>query len=379
MLVEYDDFTSYLLARKWILPESIVEGKFSITAISRRNNNLKVTGGASNYFLKHEIRATKLNPRQPGTVAYEAMVYDFIHSIEGKAFNDLPKLHDFDAEENLLILEAATNYHSLTEVHFEKRSFTGKLAEALACSVSRLHALVKNDKINDVPVEKTGEVPWAFSLHQPDSWHYFNSSMATIDFTRTLQGSEELCAQLSALKEQWQPLHFIHGDLKWDNILVHKDFPLSAEKQFVIVDWEFAKIGDCCWDVGTIFSQYLQFWIASIPITDPAMPDRFADQANYQLEKVQRFMRAFWKKYSQEMQLTSSQSKEWLQRSVCFSAVRLLQSAFEQLQGQASLDAAVISLMQVCSNILSRPVEAAVQLFGFPLSFVNSEEATLLY
>jgi hypothetical protein len=46
------------------------------------------------------------------------------------------------------------------------------------------------------------------------------------------------------------------------------------------------------------------------------------------------------------------------------AAVRLVQTAYEKAQGSGEISAEVILLLQIASNILDRPRQAARQLLG---------------
>ncbi len=70
---------------------------------------------------------------------------------------------------------------------------------------------------------------------------------------------------LDELRESWRVDAVIHNDMKWDNCLVLPAKSLNAEPILKIVDWEFANLGDSCWDVGAVFSGFLSSWVLSVP------------------------------------------------------------------------------------------------------------------
>jgi hypothetical protein len=53
-------------------------------------------------------------------------------------------------------------------------------------------------------------------------------------------------------------------------------------------------------------------------------------------------------------------------RSVSYSGGRLVQTAFEHLQNSNFLTGPAVCLLQLSFNMMKRPPEAAVQLFGIP-------------
>ena len=79
-------------------------------------------------------------------------------------------------------------------------------------------------------------------------------------------------------------------------------------------------------------------------------------------------MRRFWQAYVRQMGLEDRVAWEWLLRSVCYAAARLVQTAFEQSQGAVQLTGNALCFLQVSLNMLQRPDEAAVHLLGIPLA-----------
>ena len=115
--------------------------------------------------------------------------------------------------------------------------------------------------------------------------------------------------------------------------------PESQRKTGVkIIDWEFAAVGDPCWDAGAIFSNYLSFWLLAIPITGEEPPDRFLELSSYRLQDMQPAIRAFWRGYVRGLGLDPAMLNDWLLRAVRYAAARLLQTAFEQLQTVAYIN-----------------------------------------
>jgi hypothetical protein len=118
---------------------------------------------------------------------------------------------------------------------------------------------------------------------------------------------------------------------------------------------------------GAVFSNYLSFWLFSIPVAGEEPPDRFLELAKYPLEKMQPAIRAYWRAYVQGMGLDAAQAEEWLVRAVKYAAARLVQTGFEQMQHATRLTGNLICLLQLILNIMQRPREAIAHLLGIPL------------
>ena len=137
-----------------------------------------------------------------------------------------------------------------------------------------------------------------------------------------------------------------------------------------IVDWELAGLGDPLWDVGSLFSAYLSFWLLFVPITTGTGPRHCVELARYPLEKMQSALRAFWQSYVRGMQLDSKTAEQMLVRAVKYSAARLVQTCYEQMHTSSQLIGNVVCSLQLSLNILKRPREASNELLGIPV-FAN--------
>jgi aminoglycoside phosphotransferase (APT) family kinase protein len=134
----------------------------------------------------------------------------------------------------------------------------------------------------------------------------------------------------------------------------------------IVVDWELAGPGDPDWDAGSMFGDYLNTWLQSIPMggTDPF--DTLLEHARYPLRIMQPAMRAFWEAYIRTRGFDLGTARARLVRATRYAAARLVQSAFEQSQVSAELGSGAVAAIQLSVNILQRPREAQVHLLGMP-------------
>ena len=114
----------------------------------------------------------------------------------------------------------------------------------------------------------------------------------------------------------------------------------------LLVDWELAGPGSPAFDVGSVLAEYLRFWVASVPIVDPADPGRLVAQAGYPLRRMRPAIQAFWSAYRR-----ASPVRPALRRVVELAAVRVLQSAVERAQESATASAHAITLAQVADHL----------------------------
>jgi hypothetical protein len=206
-------------------------------------------------------------------------------------------------------------------------------------------------------------MPWVLSVHEPTLDIFRDISAANLQLIRIVQNTLQFPELLDELRRAWRVDALIHNDLKWDNCLTARKGS-SRGAQVKIVDWEFAGRGDASWDVGSIFSNYLSFWLSSIPFTGEGPADQLLDLARCPLKRLQPAMRSFWSAYRSGMELSEAAAAEILSRCVRYAGARLIQTGFEQMQQATRLSGNVVYLLQLSWNILRRPQEALAQLAG---------------
>jgi|SRR5215217_5938183 len=368
-MLTQDEVAPYLLGRKLVSAESIVEGDLAVVDASRRNRNFKVLSERGpSYLLKQG-----LGPEGRATVAHEAAVYDLLLRAKddngGLTLNDyLPRCYAYDTEEHVLVLELLRDAQDLVEYHTRRGRFSVRVAAAMGEALAWLHdpkRLSGNGLGYTSPF--SAAPPWPLAIHRPDLGIFRDASNANIDLVRIIQSSTELCRLLDDLRAGWKNQALIHRDVKWDNFIVPARPSSRRKAGLKLVDWELADVGDPWWDVGSVFGSYLSFWLLSIPITGEAPPERFMELARYPLEKMHPAIRAFWQSYTRHRNLDAARAAQYLLRAVKYGAARLLQTGYEYSQGSLHPQGNILCLVQLSLNILRRPHEAAVYLLGIPL------------
>jgi Phosphotransferase enzyme family len=363
-MLAHRDLALYLLKRQFITAASIVEDDLLLMDASRRNYNLKVISERGpSYFVKQGV-----GPDGIATIGHEAVVYELIQSLPGSPQLQcyLPHCYEYDPQEHLLILELLRDVQDFREYHTRNGRFSTTLATTMGNALSRLHCMARVAATRDEKMGFSGRLPWILSLHRPGLGIFRNISNANLQLIQIIQYSSEFRRMLDELRQGWRAITLIHHDIKWDNCLVFAPANSRRKTRLKIIDWEFADLGDPCWDAGAVFSNYLSFWLFSIPITGEEPPDRFLELAQYPLERMQPAIRAYWQAYVQGMGLDRATSKEWLLRAVKYSAARLIQTAFEHLQMSIHLTSNLVCLLQLSLNIMQRPYEAIAHLLGIP-------------
>ena len=364
MLTTAEEVVPYLLAHNLLSAEAVVDGDLTVEDVSQRNRNFKVISShGPSYLLKQGI-----GPDGATTVAREAAIYGYLTDRENAGFSRyLPRFQGYDPEERVLILELVSEAEDLREYQARRGRFSTGQAAALGDALGRLHRLAGTGGGKEPQLESFAHGPaWALSMHRPTLAAFREISWANVEVIKIIQRFAEFGALLDELRQEWKAEALVHFDLRWDNCLVSRR-PPARKTSLKIVDWEFAGPGDPCWDVGSIFSNYLSFWVISMPITGDMQPEQFPEFARYPLVKMQPAIRSFWRSYVRRMEL-DSRASDWLMRAVKYSAARLLETAYTQMQSSVQVTSHALCLLQLSLNMLQRPHEASVHLLGIPLN-----------
>jgi aminoglycoside phosphotransferase (APT) family kinase protein len=353
---------SYLLSRGLVSEADIVDGDLAITESPHRNANYKVISEhGPSYLVKQGVGVERA-----ATVEREATVYGFFESVPGgEAMRRyLPRCCHYDPEAHILVIELVMGAEDLDRHYQRVGRFSVEHAGKLGRALGRLHSMPASDWKDYVGGMGAALLPFnVLAIHRPRLDRYTALSGANLHLLRIIQQFPEFGQLLDQLRRDWREECFLHGDAKRGNILAVPTGE-NGRAGLKIVDWELAGMGDPCWDAGSVLSDYLSFWLLSVPITGKDPPNRFLELARYPLAKMQPSIRAFWDAYTRTMRLDPRTAGEWLNRSVRYCAARLLQTAFDGSQIAAEPTANAICLLQLSLNILQRPRQAAVQLLG---------------
>jgi hypothetical protein len=265
----------------------------------------------------------------------------------------LPKHYHSDSASRVLVLDLVARSETLSEYH-RRGPCPASVGRKQGTVLSALHRATQGDE--------AGKVPWILSVHETNPAWFESLSPANARLLELVQGYPEYCELLSAVRHEWRPSCLIHGDVKWDNFLIHHTG--GEDPEILLVDWEMAGGGDPCWDAGSVFQAYLNCWIYSMPFHQTSSADALVDGAGWPLSELQPAIRGFWESYSAGMRLDRETGRAMLLRSARSGAARMIQSAYEMMHHWQRMPPAGSAMLQVSFNILTKPAEAVRELLG---------------
>ncbi|MEA2722219.1 MAG: hypothetical protein QOJ39_4083 [Candidatus Eremiobacteraeota bacterium] len=129
-----------------------------------------------------------------------------------------------------------------------------RLPAAFAANVARqlaaLHAMPLQD-LNDMPLARIAAIPaWNGGVAAAS-----NVATGAWDWDAAGPRGAELAAACAEVREALLPSAFVHGDVRWENVIV------AGDDDAVLIDWEDAGRGAPAWDVGCLFASFASYAI----------------------------------------------------------------------------------------------------------------------
>ena len=356
----------YLLENKLLDPSDIGDCLILVRDASRRNSNVKVVReGGPSYFVKQSLERNALE-----TLANEAGIYRLFHGdYRFRALSSyLPGYYCYDSTKNLLVVESLTRDAEDLERYHLRGYFSRRIAQEIARGLAQLHSLCRLH-LRDRWSLNQGDrgLPWVFTLHRPSINQARDLSVASSEIVGIIQRHHEFNEMIDRCAGYWEPATIIHGDIKWGNFVVFSPSGSGRKTRLKIIDWEYAGVGDPCWDLGSVFGAYMSCWVLSMAITSAEASLEWEGNCRFPLEAMQPAIRDFWREYARCMKLDQLQREIWLWRSTLYSAMRLVQTIIERLQQTNVVNKNVAHLLQLAMNTLAHPEETIVHVLGISL------------
>lgn len=361
MLLTRNNVVQYLMERRLLETGPIVDGDVMVIEAPRRNSNFKVTRrGGPGFFIK-QVRSW--DERDQLALQREATCY-WLAAADPR-FSTLtalmPRYHGYDRERAILITELLGSTENVSEYHLRRGEFPSRIGAAIGEALGGYHRGVRDVGLNPQHTAAFArEIPWILSAHQLLNYVSAVPGDAGAQLGGILARHTGFHHQLDALRARWNGNSLVHGDIKWDNLIVREE---RGGVTISIIDWELADFGDPCWDAGAVFQSYFAFWILAIPVSGPATPEQLVASAPYPIEGMQPSMRAFWSAYVHALG-AAERSDELLERSLGYAAARMIQTAYEYVVHFGRLTPSVVLMLQVSLNVLNNPRHAIEQLVG---------------
>ena len=330
-----------------------MRGDLRVVATERRNRNFKVLAGIGPSYLVKQAK----NAETVRTLTHEAAVLRALSMRHDRLSAHLPRCADFDPDRVVLVLDLAPGAESLNDSNLRRRRFSPSEARSTGRIVALVHRRPPPFELRD------GSLPATLLLHRPRLGLLSDLSRGDLRLLEAAQSDPVFSEALDELGRTWRPASLVHGDLKWDNLVMVSD-RRDVGGHLMLVDWELAGPGDPRWDVGTALSTFLSSWVMSIPMAGDGASPQLMRLAMFPLQRLQPAARAFWSGYRRTAGLEGDAAAGFLEVAIRFAAGRLVQTAFEYLQMSSQLSANAVAMVQLAANVMREPQRAATSLLG---------------
>lgn len=361
--------------------ESLIQNRL-VTCSNANAEQLYVTprGGRNRNTKVHDFAGAAYHVKQPlirsdqstRLLLREIDLYSLAQGNSIAALSRLlPRLVHVDREQLFLVIEDLPGARTLWECFLLTGGPSGsiRLIRSLGEALAKVH-LALQCAPRAWQTSLLRELPWVFNIHKPEPGLLSVLSPANLRLIHALQSEPKLAEQLDHLGDQWQLNTPIHSDLKSDNILVLPTNPDLASDgvQIRIIDWELLQFGDAAWDIAGVLQDLVFFWINSMSSPTAADIKALVSSAQYPWTDVQAAMSSFWEGYKNAAGIDGSAGNHLLLRAVSFSAVRMIQSAYELAFTLPALPFESILLLQLAANVLTNTEMALAIFYGIRLS-----------
>lgn len=371
-MLTVDNAHAYLLDQGLISAGAVTEGDIEISSATRRNSNLQVTSsGGSNYLIK---QPSDRQSEATHTLRREALFYAYCQEepAVSRVESLLARLIYVDYEQAVLVLELLRHAVPLSR-HYDQSTpteFPVATAGAIGRALGLIHRTFQAPEVLGSPQLGFLEqgTPWVLQVHRPTPHLLADLSAANLELVRVLQADPDVGAQLDELRLAWQPQTVIHGDVRMDNFLVVPASDGAAGSVLYLVDWELVQVGDPAWDVAGALHDFVVLWVLSMPNDAPL--SELVAAARHPFSVMRPAIAALWRNYCQVQGLTPGPSRSLLERTVRFSAARVIQAACEMAAYFPIMPPPAVLLLQIGVNLLADPEIGQRKFYG-----LGAEEA----
>jgi hypothetical protein len=259
----------------------------------------------------------------------------------------------YDAERNIIVTELLPNWSLLGGGTKSLHDLVPQNLASVGQALAVVHRAIAPGTTREV------HVPLGVSLYKPSLELYRNSSQGNVQLLAAVHSEGTLRDHLSVLHRSWQHSSFIHGDVKFDNIVSSE---CDGREISVLVDWEFSGQGDPRWDVGSAVGELLHLWLRDAVSRELGMcaPSENERRGARALEQARLLTTTLLESYY----FAAGKPFDGTFPAECFgfAVARLLQTAYEVGQFRSDLDLYAVKAVQVAANIAARR-DAVLEIF----------------
>lgn len=360
-----DDLVPYLVDRRLLPARVAVDHPLTLQDVSRRNRVFRVlVPGGRNLLVKQAGNPARDELRSG--IAAEAALLRAVARREAfaRARRCAPRFVAYDPSRLVLVTELVHPATTLTKYHLNVGDvrFPKEGARTAAWLLADLRIAAARETRRGGLRFLPGEPPptWALLEGRGEL-----DSPAARAVARDAARRRSLAHRIEEVRAAW-PDHddLVHGDARWDNVLVTQGQGPRGALNARLIDWEMARRGDAAWDVAFGLGEYLRFWLSAM-VFDPVqrLEDAFA-RAPFPLERAHDAARCFLAAYTLRCRLGSGARAGLLERACAHLPAALGVVALEFAQVQAEPPGVARVALEMAERSAEEPATCAEAWLG---------------
>jgi Phosphotransferase enzyme family len=351
-------------------PTDITDEDFRIIELGRRNRNFKVIRTTHpSLFIK---QVPMFHPETISSFEREAACMRLarndrrmptLHAV-------CPDLRSYDDSRHVLVYNSFEASETLAAVAGRLNSALPALMHQLALTLASLHLETSVDGcLRELCSVLSGTPPWVLGIGEHAESVMPNMNGARRHIVTLVRQSPELSHGLAALHANWRHRCLIHGDLKWDNVMIVN---LKGRHELRLIDWELADVGEPLWDVAQLIGALLQYWILNVPAdrVNFDSPDTFVG-APVSLKSLSSVFTDLWGTYLDATASINPPEQISLNLASRLVGARLVLLAFELLPTGDIVTSHAHLALRLAKYFFFDPLGAASDLLGISPSFAT--------
>jgi len=343
---------SYWLIQRGILaPSAITDGQFAFQELEFHNRGFRVYRPISRSLYVKQLREFD----RPNVLCLEreaafGLAVARTDSVE-KLKSRVPAFLDYDSRHHAVTVELLQETQNLHEMMERVVTIPESVSHGLGSLIGDFHSPDCVQLLDSISHELCpGSPPWILSFHVNQGAG--SLSPANEQFLEMLQRDDALKLNLDDLRSGWQATSLMHGDLKWNNVLIRET---ESIPDWYVIDWEMVDRGDPRWDLATMIQCWWYFWILSTPPELLTNLDGLLTHRRIAFDETRFSLDALWDGYRSAVGLTESESQELKQVVARFAAARMLQTVYELLHIQDEISVSAHLMIEMSRRILENP------------------------
>ena len=341
---------------------AIVQNGFFLVEAGRRNRNFKVyLGNHPGLFIK-QMKSTE--PQAVATLQREAAFY---HRLQESPSDEglhhlVPSFVNYDPVRSVLVLELVPEAQSIVEHHSGNAQQLLTSSRSLGRALATLHTQLISIFGPSVRSLFPLQLPWVLMLDQTGYQGIQQFGPVGVQLASAMQRLPGFDLLLGSLRSLWQWETVIHGDMKWDNVLVSRKG--SPEIPLWVVDWELVDFGDSAWDVASVLKEHVVYGLFTLFNAYSAAGQQLGGGVEAAMAGWASSANGFFQEYVSARSIPAMLLPAYAGRCIRFTAARMVMAVLEYLYTAPTATQMTDLMLQTALGFLQHPSHAAWNLMG---------------